>query len=73
MIGADGYTNTDIMNSMMFLEPPRRLHTGTPRRRVRPTTASSPFTPVGGDLAILLTLPALVGTMVGLAMLTELQ
>lgn len=73
MIGAYGYTNSGIMNNVMFVEPPRRLHKGTPRRRMWPATASSPFTPVGGDLAILLTLPALMGTMVGLAMLTELQ
>jgi hypothetical protein len=60
------------MNSVMFLEEPKRSHLGRPvvvhRQR---QAARATFTPAGADLAMLLALTSIMGSVLGLVLLIE--
>jgi hypothetical protein len=59
------------MDSVMFLEQPKRSHLGRPAVHRRRRAARTKFTPAGADLAMLLTLTSITGSVLGFVLLIE--
>jgi hypothetical protein len=55
----------------MFLEQPKRFHLGRPAVHRRRRAASTKFTPAGADLAMLLALTSIMGSVLGFVLLIE--